>query len=61
MATLGFRTAGIVMTVFLVIQLVIGLALAPNTRGKTLEQIERERYGHVVSEDESAEKGTATI
>lgn len=61
MATLGFRTAGIVMTIFLVIQLVIGLALAPNTRGKTLEQIERERYGQVVSEDETAEKNTATI
>ncbi|WP_080875926.1 MFS transporter [Oceanobacillus timonensis] len=45
MATLGFKTAGIVMIIFLVIHAVIGIVLAPATQGKTLEQIERERYG----------------
>lgn len=44
-ATLGFEVAGIVMIVFLLIHLVIGVSMAPNTQGKTLEQIERERYG----------------
>ncbi|ALX49017.1 MFS transporter [Lentibacillus amyloliquefaciens] len=51
MATLGFKTAGIVMIIFLVIHAVIGIVLAPATQGKTLEQIERERYGDTESED----------
>ncbi|MCC3355863.1 MFS transporter [Bacillus sp. REN16] len=46
MLTLGFKVAGIVMITFLAIHLVIGIALAPNTQGKTLEQIEEERYGN---------------
>lgn len=46
MATLGFKVAGVVMIIFLVIQLIIGLTLAPNTQGKSLEQIEAERYGN---------------
>src|SRR5699024_5204797 len=33
-ATLGFKVAGIVMITFLVIQLIIGLLLAPNTQGR---------------------------
>lgn len=45
MDTLGFRVAGIVMIIFLAIHMVIGIILAPNTRGKTLQQIEKERYG----------------
>lgn len=45
LSQLSFRTAGITMLVFLAIALVIGVALAPETRGKTLEQIEEERYG----------------
>jgi len=49
MATLGFKTAGIVMIIFLVIHAVIGIVLAPATQGKTLEQIERERYGETDS------------
>lgn len=46
MATLGFKVAGIVMTAVLVIHAIIGIVMAPNTRGKTLEQIEEERYGN---------------
>lgn len=45
MDTLSFTVAGIVMITFLVIHAVIGILLAPQTRGKTLEQIEEERYG----------------
>ncbi|AQY52358.1 D-chiro-inositol transport protein IolF [Listeria weihenstephanensis FSL R9-0317] len=42
---LGFKAAGMVMIAFLVIHLIIGLILAPETRGKTLKEIEEERYG----------------
>jgi inositol transporter-like SP family MFS transporter len=45
LARLGFKVAGVTMLVFLAIALVIGVALAPETRGKPLEQIEEERYG----------------
>lgn len=53
MATLGFRVAGIVMIAFLVIQLIIGIALAPKTQGKTLKQIEKERYGDLTKIDDN--------
>ncbi|WP_085522996.1 MFS transporter [Tuberibacillus sp. Marseille-P3662] len=45
MDTLGFQTAGIVMIGFLVVHCIIGILLAPNTQGKTLEEIEDERFG----------------
>ncbi|MBU8568257.1 MFS transporter [Virgibacillus pantothenticus] len=51
MATLGFKVAGIVMIVFLVIHMVIGIILAPNTRGKSLRQIEEERYGNLMASE----------
>ena len=41
----GFTTAAFVMLALLVVSLVIGTVGAPDTRGKTLEQITRERYG----------------
>ena len=41
----GFTRAAWVMLALLVVSLVIGTVGAPNTRGKTLEQITRERYG----------------
>lgn len=41
----GFTIAGFVMMALLLVSLVIGTAGAPNTRGKTLEQITKERYG----------------
>lgn len=50
MDTLGFTVAGIVMIAFLAIHMVIGIILAPETRGKTLQQIERERYGEVLEQ-----------
>lgn len=45
MMTLGFKIAGIVMITFLVIHAIIGIALAPKTQGKSLKEIEEERYG----------------
>lgn len=52
MVTLGFKVAGIVMIIFLVIHMVIGIAMAPHTRGKTLQQIEEERYGVLKTDEE---------
>ncbi len=42
----GFTTAASIMLAFFVISLLIGTIWAPVTRGKTLEQITRERYGN---------------
>lgn len=44
----GFYTAAWVMLILLVISLVIGTVGAPQTRGKSLEQITKERYGENV-------------
>ncbi len=41
----GFTRAAWVMLALLAVSLVIGTVGAPNTRGKSLEQITRERYG----------------
>lgn len=45
MSKFGFQLAAACMVGFLVISAVIGIAFAPNTSGKTLEEIEKERYG----------------
>ncbi|MBD1382901.1 MFS transporter [Metabacillus arenae] len=47
MLELGFQVAGILMISFLVIHMIIGIAFAPKTQGKTLKQIEKERYGEI--------------
>lgn len=44
-SSLGFRTAGLIMIGFLLIAAVVGLTMAPETRGKSLEEIQEERYG----------------
>lgn len=44
MDKLGFVVAGVVMIVFLIIHAIIGIVMAPNTQGKTLQEIELERY-----------------
>lgn len=41
----GFTVAAYCMIVLLLISLVVGVVGCPNTRGKSLEQISRERYG----------------
>ncbi|PAD22243.1 MFS transporter [Terribacillus saccharophilus] len=45
--SLGFRASGMIMIGFLVIAAVVGLIMAPETRGKSLEEIQEDRYGSV--------------
>lgn len=45
LSSMGFAASGMVMIGFLVIAAVIGVIMAPETRGKTLEQIQEEVYG----------------
>lgn len=42
----NFALAASIMVGFMVISLLIGTLFAPNTTGKTLEEIEKERYGN---------------
>lgn len=42
----GFTVAASCMVVLLLISLVVGVVGAPNTRGKSLDEITRERYGN---------------
>ena len=41
---LGFKISGVIMIGFLLIAAIIGFVMAPETRGKSLKQIEQERY-----------------
>ncbi|MGZ7443281.1 MFS transporter [Paenibacillus sp. TH7-28] len=45
LTSMGFAASGMVMIGFLIIAAVIGVIMAPETRGKTLEQIQEEVYG----------------
>lgn len=45
MTTLGFKYAAIMMVLFAAISWLVGVIGAPNTQGKTLKEIEIERYG----------------
>lgn len=47
MTKFGFKLAAACMVGFLVISAVVGIVFAPNTSGKTLEEIEEERYGKI--------------
>lgn len=42
---MGFKAAGTLMIAFLIISLLIGTIWTPNTRGKSLDEITKERYG----------------
>lgn len=44
----GFTVAAILMMLLLIVSLLIGLIGAPRTKGKSLEEITRERYGNDV-------------
>lgn len=50
LSTMGFKAAGMFMIVLLIISLVIGTIWTPQTRGKSLDEITRERYGDKYSE-----------
>lgn len=43
----GFTIAAYCMIALLLISLIVGVIGAPNTRGKSLEQITKERYGEI--------------
>ena len=44
-ATGGMPTVAVILVIFATISMLIGTIFCPNTAGKTLEQIEEERYG----------------
>ena len=46
----GFTIAAYCMVALLLLSLIVGLAGMPNTRGKSLEQITKERYGELTVE-----------
>jgi len=48
MSKFGFQLAAAFMVGFLVISSVIGIAFAPNTSGRSLDDIEKERYGSII-------------
>lgn len=56
LATRGVPAVGLLMIGFLVIALVVGAAFAPDTTGKSLEQIETERYGTTISPELSGSR-----
>jgi len=49
LAATGLTTVGILLVALLTVAMLIGGIWAPQTRGKTLQQIEIERYGERVS------------
>jgi MFS transporter, SP family, inositol transporter len=63
LAVTGLTGVGLLLIGLLTVALVIGAVWAPETRGKTLQQIEIERYGTLASEatgDDDVESPTST-
>lgn len=54
LTTTGVPNVGLIMIALLVVALVVGAVWTPNTRGRDLEDIERERYG--VAEEGAARR-----
>lgn len=52
LVTVGFVPLGLLMIGLLLVAAVVGVLFAPDTQGKTLDEIEVERYGHLVDETE---------
>ncbi|EQC2098486.1 MFS transporter [Listeria monocytogenes] len=48
LANLGFTVAGTIMIVLLTVSLLIGVIWAPKTRGRSLDDITKERYGNTI-------------
>jgi inositol transporter-like SP family MFS transporter len=59
LAATGLTTVGILLVALLTVALVIGAVWAPATRGKTLQEIEVERYGACVSPSAPVERTAA--
>lgn len=55
-STLGFKVAGLIMIAFLALHMIIGVLMAPETRGKSLAEIQSERYGDEEAEVTSVKK-----
>ncbi|WP_211223476.1 MFS transporter [Propionibacterium acidifaciens] len=53
----GLLIDGLILIGFLLASLVIGTVGAPRTQGRTLEEIEIERYGEVVSNVDGGARG----
>ncbi|MDD0859890.1 hypothetical protein NHF46_23730 [Arthrobacter alpinus] len=53
--TVGFVPLGLMMIALLLVAAVVGVLFAPNTQGKTLEEIEIERYGKRLEDAELVE------
>lgn len=47
LASTGIPAVGLLLIAFLVVAMLVGVIWAPRTQGKTLEQIEGERYGSI--------------
>jgi inositol transporter-like SP family MFS transporter len=45
LATIGLSKLGILIIALLAVSFIVGTIWAPNTRGKSLREIEQERYG----------------
>lgn len=54
LTNMGFKAAGTFMIVLLIISLIIGTIWTPQTRGKSLDEITKERYGDDLDEDEKS-------
>lgn len=52
LATTGVGNVGLIMIGFLAVALLVGAIWAPDTRGKSLKEIEEERYGEALPEPE---------
>ncbi|EAG1721566.1 MFS transporter [Listeria monocytogenes] len=48
LANLGFTVAGTIMIGLLIVSLLIGVIWAPKTRGRSLDDITKERYGNTI-------------
>ncbi|RKC75159.1 hypothetical protein AF956_02060 [Listeria monocytogenes] len=48
LANLGFTVAGTIMIGLLTVSLLIGVIWAPKTRGRSLDDITKERYGNTI-------------
>ncbi len=56
LATRGVPFVGVIMIAALVIALLIGVIFTPDTAGKSLQQIELERYGEIIDDQPAVQK-----
>ncbi len=52
MTTVGFRVAAVILVILSAISWLVGVIWAPDDRGKTLEEITKERYGDELDESD---------